>query len=93
MRLSQDEIDIELQIMRGWVLDGKSIKRTIHFENFLAGLHFINKVAAEAEKMNHHPDVILKYKEVIFILTTHDEHGLTEKDFALAKRIDEILGR
>ncbi len=93
MRLTDDEIQLELQTMRGWQLDGKQIKRTIHFDDFTSAISFVNKIAAEAENMKHHPDIIIKYNEVTFVLTTHSEHGLTEKDFALAKRIDEILGR
>ncbi|MBI4170339.1 MAG: 4a-hydroxytetrahydrobiopterin dehydratase [Candidatus Aenigmarchaeota archaeon] len=93
MKLSQDEIDLELQIMRGWTLDGRQIKRTIHFETFTEAINFINKIAQEAERAGHHPDILIKYNNVTFTLTTHSENGLTEKDFALAKRIDEILGR
>ncbi len=93
MRLSDDEIEIELQVMRGWKLDGKQIKRTIHFDSFMEAINFVGKIAEEAEKAGHHPDIAVKYNEVTFVLTTHSEHGLTEKDFALAKRIDEILGR
>lgn len=93
MRLSDDEIELELQVMRGWQREGKAIKRTIHFETFMEAVNFVNKIAGEAEKANHHPDMMIKYNEVTFVLTTHSEHGLTEKDFALAKRIDEMLGR
>ena len=92
-RLTDDEIDLELQLMRGWVLDSKQIKRTIHFGGFMEAVEFVDKIAKEAEKANHHPDIAIKYDQVTFVLTTHDEHGLTEKYFALAKRIDEILGR
>ena len=93
MRLSDDEIELELQVMRGWVREDRHIKRTIHFDTFMEGINFVAKIAREAEKSNHHPDMIIKYNEVTFVLTTHDEYGLTEKDFALAKRIDEVLGR
>ncbi len=92
-RLTDDDIDLELQLMRGWVLDNKQIKRTIHFDGFVEAVEFVNKIAKEAEKANHHPDITIKYDQVSFVLTTHDENGLTEKDFALAKRIDEVLGR
>lgn len=54
-------------------------------------LHFINNIAVEAEKMNHHPDIVWKYNEVKFTLTTHDKCDLTERDIALAKKINEIM--
>lgn len=93
MRLTDDEIELELQVMRGWQRDGSAIRRAIHFDDFAQAVRFVDKVAAEAEKAGHHPDILVKYSTVTFTLTTHSEHGLTGKDFALAKRIDEILGR
>ncbi len=75
-----------------WKRNGKYLSRTIKFNNFMSALIFVNNVAEIAEKMNHHPDVILKYGEVTFNLTTHDKGGITQKDFALAQSIDK-LGR
>lgn len=49
---------------------------------------FVNYVAREAERMDHHPDILVHYKEVTLTLSTHSAGGLTKKDFTLASRID-----
>ena len=50
---------------------------------------FVNRVAAFAEEADHHPDILIQYSRVRLTLTTHDAGGLTEGDFALARRIDD----
>lgn len=82
----------DLEKLKMWKKKGNTITRTINFRNFMEGLKFINEISAEAEKMDHHPDVTLKYHEVTFVLTTHDKKAITEKDVELAKKIDKILG-
>ena len=61
------------------------------FDDFMQGIRFLNHVARYAEKMNHHPDVSINYNKVRLSLTTHDEGGLTRKDFRLARRIDRLV--
>jgi 4a-hydroxytetrahydrobiopterin dehydratase len=92
MKLSKPQIAKELKSLKGWKALGNSLQRTIKFSNFMEGLHFVISVAYEAEKIDHHPDVVLKYGEVIFILTTHSEKGITDKDIDLAKKINKTLG-
>ncbi len=53
-------------------------------------MKFVNRVARQAESMNHHPDIVIQYNKVKLALTTHDEGGLTMKDFRLASRINKI---
>jgi 4a-hydroxytetrahydrobiopterin dehydratase len=48
-------------------------------------------VAKLAEAANHHPDILIKYGKVRLALTTHDEGGLTDKDFKLARKINKLL--
>ena len=50
----------------------------------------MNKVAILAEKADHHPDILIQYKNVTLTLSTHSAGGLTEKDFGLAKEIDGL---
>jgi 4a-hydroxytetrahydrobiopterin dehydratase len=54
-------------------------------------MRFVNRVARLAEAANHHPDIVIKYNKVRLTLTTHDEGGLTEKDFKLANKIDRLV--
>jgi len=62
------------------------------FDDFMQGIRFLNKVAGLAERMNHHPDVSIRYNKVRLSLTTHDEGGLTIKDFNLARKINPLTG-
>lgn len=59
-------------------------------EDFAAGVRFVNAVAAEADGLNHHPDVNLGYTEVRFTLSSHDAGGVTKRDLSLALRIQEL---
>ena len=54
---------------------------------------FVHRIAKRAQKMNHHPDIDIRFDQVKLTLTTHDAGGLTEKDFALARQCDEVFSR
>jgi len=82
-----------LQAIPSWSKRAKSILRTFKFEDFLKAIDFVNLIAAKAQKMNHHPDMVIRYDKVTLTLTTHDEGGLTEKDFNLAKQCDEVFSK
>jgi len=56
----------------------------------MQGIRFLNHVARLAEDMYHHPDVSINYNKVRLSLTTHDEGGLTRKDFRLARKINRL---
>ncbi len=90
MRLTKRRIKLELTRVAGWRLRGKNISRTFVFEDFAQSIRFVNRVAKRAELMNHHPDILIRYNRVRLSLTTHDEGGLTIKDFKLAKKINRI---
>lgn len=76
---------------QGWSeIDSKLVKN-YELPNFIEAIHFINLVAAEADNMNHHPDIKLyNYKNVRFTLTTHSKGKITQKDIDLAKLIDKV---
>jgi 4a-hydroxytetrahydrobiopterin dehydratase len=76
---------------QGWSeIDSKLVKNYV-LPNFIEAINFINLVAAEAEKMDHHPDIKLyNYKNVRLILTTHSKRKITKKDIELAKITDKI---
>ncbi len=87
-RLDESTIDARLQQLEHWERDGDAIKRSIQFDDFLSAISFINRIADHAEAADHHPEIFNVYNTVDLTLTTHDADGLTEKDFALAKRIN-----
>lgn len=91
MRLNQNQIKRKLRAVKGWRLRGKRIYRRFVFEDFMQGMRFLNNVARLAEGMCHHPDVAINYNKVRLSLTTHDEGGLTGKDFRLARKINRLV--
>ena len=88
--LSDIEIQRGLGAIAGWARKGDTLTKTLHFATFPDGIAFIGRVAAIAEELAHHPDIDIRYTRVSFALSTHDAGGITEKDFALAKAIDEL---
>ncbi|SUZ54606.1 uncharacterized protein METZ01_LOCUS7460 [marine metagenome] len=74
-----------------WIIEENSLKRNFVFEDFVETFHFMEKVAKQAEKMNHHPSWSNTYNKLQIILTTHDIGGISELDFKLAKKIDSIF--
>ena len=91
MRLSKRGIRLELARTSGWRLRGEEISRAFVFEDFAQSIRFVNQLAKRAESMNHHPDILIQYNKVRLTLTTHDERGLTMKDFRLAQKINRIV--
>jgi 4a-hydroxytetrahydrobiopterin dehydratase len=74
-----------------WVRDGDAIVRDLQFKDFAAALSFVNRVGELAEAANHHPDVLLHgWNKVRLTLSTHSAGGLTDADFAMAGRIDDL---
>ena len=64
--------------------------RELRFGSYKEGIDFVNRVAEQAEKMDHHPDLLVSWKRVTVRLTSHDAGGITPRDFALAERIDKL---
>ena len=73
-----------------WNEKNKTITKTFEFNSYLDGIDFVNEVANLAEQENHHPDIEIVYCKVTISLTTHDVGGLTDKDYKLAKLIDDL---
>lgn len=73
-----------------WSETGGAIQRTFHFKDFAEAMKFVDSVAAQAEADQHHPDILIRYNKVTLTLNTHDAGGITEKDFALAAKIDQL---
>jgi len=90
LRLKEKQIEAQLATVKGWKLRGKQISSLYVFQDFVQAIRFVNRVARVAESMNHHPDIDIRYNKVRLTLTTHDEGGLTVRDFRLAKKIGEI---
>lgn len=75
-----------------WKRVDDSLVMDLEFEDFMEVVDFVNQVAELAEKHGHHPDLrIYDYKMLEITLTTHDEGGVTDKDYALAEEIEGLL--
>lgn len=91
MKLSEEQINALLPQVSGWHRDGDQIVRDLRFENFQAAMNFVNRVAVEAEAMDHHPDILIHgWNNVRLSVMTHSRGGLTEKDFKLAERVNQL---
>ncbi len=85
------EIAERLKDLKGWNRDGSFITKTFEFKAFMDGIEFVNRVAAVAEKEEHHPDIHVRYTTITLSLQTHSEGGVTEWDLELAEAIERAL--
>ena len=90
--LSADEVDAAVSELNGWAREDGALKRSVTFASFLDGINAVRRVADAAERADHHPDMDIRWRTVHFTLATHSEGGITEKDVALARQIDGLLG-
>lgn len=81
----------ELSKIKGWSFRSDGIEKEFEFKDFVEAFGFMTKVALSAEKVNHHPEWSNVYNKVHIRLTTHDAGGVTDKDFKLARKIDEVF--
>jgi 4a-hydroxytetrahydrobiopterin dehydratase len=81
------------ELSEGWQLfdNDKKIRKTFTFANFVKAMVFVNAVADIAESEGHHPDFHIHYKEVVIELWTYAIGGLSENDFIMAAKIDQLL--
>lgn len=91
--MEKQKLDVlSQQISNDWeILNGKNLSREFEFDNFLDGIHFVDNVAKVAEEKNHHPDIDIRYTKITTNLSTHTVGGLTENDFIMAAKIDELI--
>ncbi len=85
-----EEMMKELSV--GWMLvdDAHLLVREFRFKDFAQAMAFANKVAVIAEEENHHPDLSIGWGTVSIELSTHAIGGLSENDFIMASKVDQI---
>jgi 4a-hydroxytetrahydrobiopterin dehydratase len=91
--LTTKQLSVHLKTAPNWSKRAQTIVRTFQFEGFLNGIDFVNRIARKAQKNNHHPDIDVRFNKVTLKLATHDEGGITEKDFSLARQCDEVFSK
>jgi 4a-hydroxytetrahydrobiopterin dehydratase len=89
-KLAAPEIEQRMKSVNGWTREGDAIRKQFTFADFPAAVAFVNRLAPEAEKADHHPDILINYKRVTLTYSTHSDGGLTEKDFAGAAIADRL---
>ncbi len=89
--MSFEEIETRLRNVKNWNRSGNSLEKEYEFKDFRQAIQFVNKVADVAEAENHHPNILLHdWNKVRLTLSTHAVSGISQKDFSLASKIDEI---
>jgi 4a-hydroxytetrahydrobiopterin dehydratase len=85
--LDDAEITEQLTSLPGWTGSTAAISRRYEFPDFPTAITAVDRVAVEAEEMNHHPDIDIRWRTVAFTLSTHSAGGVTQLDIELAHRI------
>lgn len=90
--LSRKEAEVLLKQVQGWELssDAKALRKTFKFKNWKEAMQFTNAVSDIAESEGHHPDIDLHWGKVDVTLSTHAIQGLSQNDFILAAKIDNV---
>ena len=88
--LTLKEIQEQMKELKDWSLDFSSISKDFIFKDFKEALDFVNNTGEIAEKLGHHPDIMINYNIVRLSLTTHSEKGLSKLDFEVAREIDKL---
>jgi 4a-hydroxytetrahydrobiopterin dehydratase len=92
-RLSEDAIRRELVTLPGWAHEGGMLRKAFAHPSFPEAIVFVNAVAQLAEVANHHPDIDIRYSNITLALVTHDQGGITDKDVALARAVEDARKR
>jgi 4a-hydroxytetrahydrobiopterin dehydratase len=81
-----------LAALPGWRAEGGALRKEFTFPDFAGAFAFMTRVAAEAERLGHHPDWSNSYRRVVVALSTHESGGITQRDLDLARACEEAAG-
>jgi 4a-hydroxytetrahydrobiopterin dehydratase len=88
--LPDSEVQQALTQLPGWKKNATAIERVLQFGSFVKAMEFVDHVAEIAEAVDHHPDILIRYNKVTLTLISHDSGGVTQRDLAMAARINEL---
>jgi 4a-hydroxytetrahydrobiopterin dehydratase len=91
--LDTSQVKLRLKALPGWSKHAQSLCRTFKVEGFMMSIAFVRRIAKRAQKINHHPDIDIRFDQVTLMLTSHDAGGITEKDFTLARLCDDVFSK
>ena len=92
MTLDRATVETRLRSLPGWVWRDAALARVYTFPSFPDAIAFATRLAFDAEARDHHPDLLISYRNVTVTWTTHSAGGVTEKDFVGAVESDRIAG-
>jgi 4a-hydroxytetrahydrobiopterin dehydratase len=90
VKLADGDVAERLKSLEGWAVENGQLAKTFSFKTYKDGVVFAAAVGHVADKLNHHPDILLTYGKVRVSVNTHDVGGLSPYDFELARRIDSL---
>jgi 4a-hydroxytetrahydrobiopterin dehydratase len=88
--LNPDALHHELDRLEGWSGTTDGLEKRYRFADFNGSIAFVNRVAAVAEELDHHPDITVNWNTVTLRLVTHSAGGVTQNDVELARRLDPL---
>ena len=89
--LSNVEANKQLKLLDGWSLDSNAIKKEYIFDSYMKSIRFINLLAEKAEKNNHHPDLVVGWRKINLVFTSHDLGGVTQLCIKMAQEAEKII--
>jgi 4a-hydroxytetrahydrobiopterin dehydratase len=92
-KATEQEIQTALAGLAGWSVEKEKLHREYRFNDFVQAFGFMAQVALLAERAAHHPEWSNVYNRVVVDLTTHDAGGITQKDFDLAREMEQAAGQ
>jgi len=89
--LTDDQVSAALRTLPDWSAQDAALVRAVELESFPKAIQVVNRVAEIAENDNHHPDIDIRWRTLVFRLSTHSNGGITALDVSLAEEIDGVL--
>lgn len=89
--LTDTQVAEALQHLPEWRQEGRRLSRTVEFASFPQAIQAVTRIAEIAESENHHPDMDIRWRTVVFHCTTHSQGGITANDTSLAREIDNVV--
>lgn len=88
--LREAEVQARLARLPGWALKGNAVEKRFALGSFALAIEFVQAVAELTEAEAHHPDIVIQSNQVTLSLSTHSQGGVTEKDLAMAEKIEDL---
>lgn len=89
--LQTEALEDALIDLPDWGFDGRAIHKTYHFSSFGEAMAFVNRVAEAVERINHHPEIAISFKQVAIRTWTHKRNAVTQADIVLAGEIEKAF--